>query len=88
MCDAVGEALLSNDPNLKHRFPCFISAPHIGGGTPPQKPTRRPGVPLGGSRLATWNVNSLKVRLPQVLQWLAANPVDVLCLQETKTTRR
>jgi exodeoxyribonuclease-3 len=37
-------------------------------------------------KLATWNVNSLKVRLPQVLQWLAANPVDVLCLQETKTT--
>ncbi|HQU02146.1 MAG TPA: hypothetical protein PLI12_06820, partial [Acetobacteraceae bacterium] len=29
-------------------------------------------------------VNSLKVRLPQVLDWLAANPVDVLCLQETK----
>ncbi len=36
-------------------------------------------------KLATWNVNSLKVRLPQVLQWLGENPVDVLCLQETKT---
>lgn len=36
-------------------------------------------------KIATWNVNSLKVRLPQVLQWLADNPVDVLCLQETKT---
>ncbi len=35
-------------------------------------------------KLATWNVNSLKVRLPQVLDWLAANPIDVLCLQETK----
>jgi exodeoxyribonuclease III len=35
-------------------------------------------------KLATWNVNSLKVRLPQVLEWLAANPVDVLCLQELK----
>lgn len=35
-------------------------------------------------KLATWNVNSLKVRLPHVLQWLAENPVDVLCLQETK----
>ncbi len=35
-------------------------------------------------RIATWNVNSLKVRLPHVLDWLAANPVDVLCLQETK----
>ena len=35
-------------------------------------------------KLATWNVNSLKVRLPHVLDWLAANPVDALCLQETK----
>ncbi|MEN3295622.1 MAG: exodeoxyribonuclease, partial [Burkholderiales bacterium] len=37
-------------------------------------------------KFATWNVNSLKVRLPHVLQWLADNPVDVLCLQETKLT--
>lgn len=37
-------------------------------------------------KLATWNVNSLKVRLPQVLDWLRANPVDCLCLQETKLT--
>jgi exodeoxyribonuclease-3 len=37
-------------------------------------------------KLATWNVNSLKVRLPHVLQWLADNPVDILCLQETKLT--
>jgi len=37
-------------------------------------------------QLATWNVNSLTVRLPQVLDWLAANPVEVLVLQETKTT--
>jgi exodeoxyribonuclease-3 len=37
-------------------------------------------------KIATWNVNSLKVRLPHLLQWLAANPVDVLCLQETKLT--
>jgi exodeoxyribonuclease-3 len=35
-------------------------------------------------KLATWNVNSLKVRLPQVLDWLAAHQPDVLCLQETK----
>lgn len=37
-------------------------------------------------KLATWNVNSLKVRLPQVLQWLQSTQVDVLCLQETKLT--
>lgn len=35
-------------------------------------------------KLATWNVNSLKVRLPQVLAWLETNPVDALCLQELK----
>ncbi len=37
-------------------------------------------------KLATWNINSLTVRLPQVLDWLAANPVDVLVLQELKMT--
>lgn len=35
-------------------------------------------------KLATWNVNSLNVRLPQVLDWLASNAVDALCLQELK----
>ena len=35
-------------------------------------------------KLATWNVNSLKVRLPHVIEWLAASQPDVLCLQETK----
>jgi exodeoxyribonuclease-3 len=35
-------------------------------------------------RIATWNVNSLRVRLPHVVDWLAANQPDVLCLQETK----
>jgi exodeoxyribonuclease-3 len=41
-------------------------------------------------KLATWNVNSLTVRLPQVLDWLEAQKpeggIDVLALQETKTT--
>ena len=37
-------------------------------------------------KIATWNVNSLGVRLPHVLQWLASNPVDALCLQELKLT--
>lgn len=37
-------------------------------------------------QLASWNVNSLSVRLPQVLDWLNTQPVDVLVLQETKTT--
>ena len=37
-------------------------------------------------KLATWNVNSLTVRLPQVLEWLDAHPVQALVLQETKLT--
>lgn len=37
-------------------------------------------------KVATWNVNSLKVRLPQVLEWLENEAPDVLCLQETKLT--
>ncbi|MGH8719563.1 MAG: exodeoxyribonuclease III [Burkholderiales bacterium] len=35
-------------------------------------------------KLATWNINSLKVRLPQLLIWLEAQQPDVMCLQETK----
>jgi exodeoxyribonuclease-3 len=35
-------------------------------------------------RIATWNLNSLKVRLPHVLDWLGKQRPDVLCLQETK----
>ena len=35
-------------------------------------------------KLASWNVNSLKIRLPQLLEWLAASQPDVVCLQETK----
>jgi exodeoxyribonuclease-3 len=35
-------------------------------------------------KLATWNVNSLKVRLTQVLEWAGRHRPDVLCLQETK----
>jgi exodeoxyribonuclease-3 len=36
-------------------------------------------------RIATWNVNSLKIRLPHLLDWLADARPDVVCLQETKT---
>jgi exodeoxyribonuclease III len=35
-------------------------------------------------RLATWNVNSLRSRLPRLIPWLAETRPDVLCLQETK----
>ena len=35
-------------------------------------------------KIATWNVNSLNVRLPHVISWLTENQPDILCLQETK----
>ena len=47
-----------------------------------------PGVATGSYdqpvRIATWNVNSLKARLPRVEEWVAQTQPDVLCLQETK----
>jgi exodeoxyribonuclease-3 len=35
-------------------------------------------------KVATWNVNSLRVRLPHLLDWLATHRPDIVCLQETK----
>ncbi|MFJ9823989.1 exodeoxyribonuclease III [Streptomyces sp. NPDC101160] len=37
-------------------------------------------------RIATWNVNSITVRLPRLLAWLESSGTDVLCIQETKCT--
>jgi exodeoxyribonuclease-3 len=37
-------------------------------------------------RIATWNVNSVKQRVPRLLPWLAERQPDVVCLQETKLT--
>lgn len=37
-------------------------------------------------RIATWNVNSIRARLPRLEAWLAAQEPDVVCLQETKCT--
>ena len=37
-------------------------------------------------KIATWNVNSLRVRLPQVAKWVGEQQPDVVCLQETKLT--
>jgi exodeoxyribonuclease-3 len=52
--------------------------------TPENATAPEPNLP--SFQLATWNVNSLSVRLPQLLDWLAAHPVDVVALQETKLT--
>src|SRR5918992_4881632 len=35
-------------------------------------------------RIATWNVNSIKQRLDNIVSWLAARQPDIVCLQETK----
>ena len=35
-------------------------------------------------KIATWNVNSLRVRLPQLADWLSESPLDIVALQETK----
>jgi exodeoxyribonuclease III len=37
-------------------------------------------------RIASWNVNSLKIRLPRVEEWLAYAHPDIVCLQETKVS--
>ncbi|OKH20222.1 exodeoxyribonuclease III [Hydrococcus rivularis NIES-593] len=37
-------------------------------------------------KIVTWNVNSIRTRQQHVVDWLQKNPVDVLCLQETKVT--
>src|ERR1700760_5126682 len=51
-------------------------------------PDSSPGVPdrttVGRVRVATWNVNSVKQRLPRLLPWLDQRKPDVVCLQETK----
>jgi exodeoxyribonuclease-3 len=37
-------------------------------------------------RIASWNVNSVRIRLPQLLAWLESEGPDVVCLQETKVS--
>jgi exodeoxyribonuclease-3 len=39
---------------------------------------------LSSMKIATWNINSIRRRLPLLLDWLEANRPDVMCLQETK----
>jgi exodeoxyribonuclease-3 len=47
-------------------------------------PRFRSGGTLEGVRIATWNVNSVKQRVPRLLPWLDERRPDVVCLQETK----
>jgi exodeoxyribonuclease-3 len=48
-------------------------------------PIRPAGASSDAMRIATWNVNSIKQRLDNVLAWLAEAEPDIVCLQETKT---
>src|SRR5262249_57024956 len=56
----------------------------------PQNPLYASGAGLGNPatvvsmRIATWNVNSVKQRVPRLLPWLDERAPDVVCLQETK----
>lgn len=54
----------------------------------PRAGTTPPGgaASLGRVRIATWNVNSVKQRVPRLLPWLDERRPDVVCLQETKLT--
>ncbi|MCV4860645.1 endonuclease/exonuclease/phosphatase family protein, partial [Escherichia coli] len=38
------------------------------------------------TRIATWNVNSINIRLEQLIDWLKKTGIEVVCLQETKCT--
>src|SRR6185312_374455 len=49
-------------------------------------PCSPPRATVQAVRIATWNVNSVKQRLPRLLPWLDERQPDVLCLQETKLT--
>jgi exodeoxyribonuclease-3 len=44
----------------------------------------KPGFLSLTMKIASWNVNSLKIRLPQLLDWLSLCQPDIVCLQETK----
>jgi exodeoxyribonuclease-3 len=48
--------------------------------------TAAPAIRVPAMKIATWNVNSLRVRLPQLLDWLKDGPADVIGIQETKLT--
>src|SRR5262245_35720355 len=68
----------------------FMSAYLLGAGvgvtTEATTGTRGQGATVRSVRIATWNVNSVKQRVPRLLPWLDQRQPDVACLQETKLT--
>src|SRR4051812_19502582 len=61
-----------------------ISPVGVGEGQADRNP--RAAATVGAVRVATWNVNSVKQRVPRLLPWLDQRQPDVVCLQETKLT--
>ena len=39
-------------------------------------------------KIATWNINSIRLRIKQVIKFVIENQIDILCLQETKTPNK
>ena len=76
-------------PRWRDRFPPSLNAAHDAEGiSQPERPQPLSLDILGAVRIATWNVNSVKQRLPRLLPWLDERQPDVVCLQETKLDRR
>ena len=61
------------------QIPLFSSAPEDGSGTSGGQPYNP-----GRMRVATWNVNGIRARHEQFLQWVSETKPDVVCLQEIK----
>src|SRR5215210_5808338 len=88
-CSILGSGTVSTRTS---RLPCqataFIS--HLGLGVMSRQTSsllgrrRKPAATVGPVRITTWNVNSVKQRLPRLLPWLDERRPDVVCLQETK----
>src|SRR6185312_8287101 len=81
MPDGTVDGTVDGGDPLRPAAPPLRSPRSVDGGDP-----LRPAAPPLRSplRLATWNVNSIRSRLPRVLDWLARADVDVLAMQETK----
>src|SRR5205809_3071824 len=74
-------------------WPSLMATSASNGGAPVPSTTRPPRMTRSAAmarrlrrrmRVATWNVNSLKARMPRVEEWLAYAQPDVMCMQETK----
>lgn len=68
-----------------HRTPLPDSVAHIASPPPPYAVKAMPPAPPGAIRIATWNINSVRLRTRLIKRLVAVASPDVICLQETKT---